>query len=74
MMKLKVVQNEKLKVLTHVRTHPEELLVNYIIKLKKLNRRRRKKKRRSCQKSQKMSLGLREVVLTPYDEIKSCRG
>ena len=27
MMKLKVVEDEKLKVLTHVRTHPEELLV-----------------------------------------------
>ena len=30
MMKLKVVQNEKLKVLTCVRTHPEELLVQKI--------------------------------------------
>ena len=37
------------------------------------NKKKTKKKRRSCQKSQKWSLGLREVVLTPYNEIESCR-
>ena len=34
--------------------------------------RRSQKKSRSFQKSQKWSLGLREVVLRPYDEIKKC--
>ena len=47
-------------------------LIKFIIKLEKIFR-KRQKKRRSCQKSQKWSLGLREVVLTPYDEIESCR-
>ena len=35
--------------------------------------RRRTKKGTPPQKSQKSSLGLREVVLTSYDEIESCR-
>ena len=35
--------------------------------------RRSQKKTRSFQKSQKWSLGLREFVLRPYDEIESCR-
>ena len=43
-------------------------------KTRKNNNNQKTKKSRSCQKSQKWSLGLREVVLTPYDEIKSCRG
>ena len=30
MIKLKIVDNKKLKVLTYVRTHPEELLVSKI--------------------------------------------
>ena len=48
--------------------------IKFIIKLEKIIIRiRRQKKSRSCQKSQKWSLGLREVVLTPYDEIESCR-
>ena len=47
--------------------------IYYFIKFEKQNRRRRKKKRRFVQKCQKWSLGLREVVLTSYDEIESCR-
>ena len=55
-------------------------MINYIIKLKKTRKeqeqqqQQEEKKRRFFEKSQKMSLGLREVVLTSYDEIKSCRG
>ena len=45
--------------------------IYYFIKFEKQNR-RRKKKRRFVQKCQKWSLGLREVVLRPYDEIKKC--
>ena len=54
--------------------------VNYIIKSKK-NRKEQEeeeqeqeeKKTRFLKKSHKWSLGLREVVLTSYDEIESCR-
>ena len=34
-MKLKIAEDEELKVLTHVRLHPEELLVPKITKSKK---------------------------------------
>ena len=42
-------------------------------KQKKEGRRKDEKKRRFVQKCPKWSLGLREVVLTSYDEIESCR-
>ena len=48
--------------------------INYIIKSKKTRKEEeQEKKTRFLKKSQKWSLGLREVVLTSYDEIESCR-
>ena len=53
-------------------------MINYIIKSKKTRKEeeqeQEEKKTRFLKKSQKWSLGLREVVLRPYDKIESCRG
>ena len=51
--------------------------INYIIKSKKTRKEQeeeeeQEKKTRFLKKNQKWSLGLREVVLRPYDEIKKC--